>query len=233
MSTVGPDAGVDAPAWRLGLADAVPLIVALAPIGCVAGAVGAAVSGRAAGWAAGPLLVSGTAHFAMLSLAATAPVSAVAVGVVVSLRCLIYSAALAPDFAEQPRWFRVLGAYLLFDQVFALVEMRREVLADPDRYRRYYLAMALPTYGSWLSAMAVGAVAGTLFPEAVRLELAVVALVVAMLRPALTTPTARVVAATAGATTVVAAVLPHGTALVVGAAVGMFAGARADGEERT
>ena len=88
------DANLECPSsLRAGLTDAKPVALALAPIGL---ALGAAVStsplAGVSGWIAGPLLLSGAAHFAMISTMVEGRGAAAALftALVLSSRMLLY-----------------------------------------------------------------------------------------------------------------------------------------------
>jgi predicted branched-subunit amino acid permease len=212
-------------ARRLGLHDGIGTALALAPLGLVVGTLTAEAMSSAGAWVSGPLLVSGAAQLALVSLASSGA-SAVAVLVTVVLltsRCAVYGAALSSRFVEQPRWFRWLGAYLLIDQIYVLVDSRRDELHDPVDFRHYYLAAMTPIYANWLVGTGLGVVLGQALPETWRLELAFVVLIAVMLRGALVSRSAWIGAAVAGVTTLLVAPVASGGALVIGIAAGIVA----------
>lgn len=208
--------------------DVVGPVLALAPIAVVLGAVTSASMPALQAWSGGPLLVSGAAQFAIVSLAAAGSGGGaiVATAAVLTSRCAIYGAALAPRLAGQPTWFRVLAAYLLVDQNFAMVDARREI-TDPRDLRTYYIGVSVPVYAVWLSAMAVGVAIGSSVPSGWRLDLAMVVLVVAMLRPALKSRPAISAAAAGAVVAWLGSGLVGGLGLLLGAVAGMLAGAHA------
>jgi len=221
------------PAVRRGAGHALPLCLALAPIGFLLGVTIAESSiDGVVGWAGGPLLAAGAGHFALLSLLdqGTGVVAAVATAVAIQARTVLYSAALAARFADQPRWFRWAGPYFLVDQLFVMVDEEHARDDDPTHVRRYYLTIGGLMAATWATVIAAGMVAGPVIPPSWRVELMVVVLVVAMLRPALTTRAARLAAGTAAAVAVAASVLPLGAGLLVGALAGMAAGGRAEAD---
>jgi predicted branched-subunit amino acid permease len=134
----------------------------------------------------------------------------------------MYSAALAPVFQRQPRWFRWFGPYLLIDQLFAMSTLRLD--DDPRDFRTYYLVAGLTFWATWLVTTALGLLIGPVVPEGWHLEFAVPILFVGLLilgvdsRP-------KVVAAVVGAgVTLVSAGLPNRGGLLVGSLAGILAG---------
>jgi predicted branched-subunit amino acid permease len=145
---------------------------------------------------------------------------------VVNARHLMYSAALAPTFQRQPRWFRWVGPYFLIDQVFALTTLRPQ--QDPDRFRTHYLAAGLTFWVLWLAVVALGLLIGPVVPEEWNLEFAIPILFIGLLVVG-TETWPEVVAAVAGAAvTWLVAGLPNRTGLLVGSVAGVAAGTVAE-----
>jgi predicted branched-subunit amino acid permease len=213
-------------ALRAGLKDAKPVALALAPIGL---ALGAAVStsplAGMSGWIAGPLLLSGAAQFAMISTLVEGGGAAAALftALVLSSRLLLYSAALAPRFRAQPSWFRWVGAHLVIDQSFVMVDENVPLDETPARFRRYWFGCTLPLVAVWVVAITVGMAIGPLLPDGWRLELAGAILITSMLRPAVTERSGQTAAVIGGVATFVLAGLPLGTGLLVGSVVAITA----------
>jgi predicted branched-subunit amino acid permease len=213
------------------MSDSRPFMVALAPVGM---ALGAAVSDSplsgAPGWLAGPLLLSGTAQFAIVTATVerAGTVAAVLMAWALSTRLMLFSASLAPRFRDQPRWFRLVGAHFLIDQTFVLVEENVPEDTEPDAFRGYWLGATLPIALLWVTAISVGMELGPVVPGSWRLDLAGAVLIAAMLRPALSDRTSVIAAALAAGATYGLGVLPGGVGLLAGAAVGMAAGAASE-----
>ena len=221
------DAKLDPPSsLRAGLKDAKPVALALAPIGM---ALGAAVStsplAGVSGWLAGPLLLSGAAHFAMIStlVEGSGATAALFTALVLSSRMLLYSAALAPRFRAQPSWFRWVGAHLIIDQSFVMVDENVPLDETPARFRRYWFGCTLPLIAVWVATITIGMAIGPRLPDGWRLELAGAILITSMLRPAVTERSGRIAAVIGGAATFVLAGLPLGTGLLIGSVVGITA----------
>ena len=228
LAAPAPGAGGGSPDVRaMARTDVVGPLVALMPIAVVLGAITSAAMPALEAWSGGPLLVSGAAQFAIVSLAGagSGAGAVLATTAVLTSRCAIYGAALAPRFAGQPRWFRVVAAYLLVDQNFSMLDARREI-TDPRDLRTYYLRVSMPIYAVWLTAMAVGVAVGSAVPAEWRLDLTMVVLVVSMLRPALRTRPAIRAATVAAVTAWLGSGLVGGLGLLLGAFAGMVAGSR-------
>jgi predicted branched-subunit amino acid permease len=207
----------------------VGVCLALAPVGFVLGVtIRESVISGLTGWVGGPLLASGAAHFAFLAVLDRGDGALVAVttAVAVSSRTVLYSAALSTRFRSQPRWFRWLAPYFLVDQLFAMVEEEHDRNPGATHFRLYYLTIGVMLVTTWSTVIAAGILLGPIVPADVRVELLVVVLVVAMLRPALAVSTGWIAAATAALVAAAGGWLPTGSGLLVGALVGMAAAAR-------
>lgn len=223
---------VTLPIDRRAVADAVPLVIPAIPFGFVVG-LAATESARlptGIGWLSSSVIFAGAAQLAIITIIGTASVwSAIAAGLVINSRHIMYSAALAPVFQEQPRWFRWLGPYVLIDQTFALATLRAD---DPPReFRRYYLSAGFFFWSVWQIVVALGLVIGPVIPESWQIEFAV-PVMFAGLMVVMTTRRPALVAAIVGASVGLAASgLPNRFGIVVGALAGVVAGALVDRDE--
>jgi 4-azaleucine resistance transporter AzlC len=216
---------VDRAAARRGVIDALPLFVPAIPFGLV---IGLAITNTGmnpfVGWSGSWLIFGGAAQLTLITLLGGGVAVAAAVGtaLVVNARHLMYSAALAPTFQRQPRWFRWFGPYLLVDQLFALATVRLD--DEPDSFRAYYLAAGALFWILWSVVVAVGLLLGPVVPEEWNLEFAIPILFIGLLVLGIE-HWPELVAALAGAgVTYLAARLPSRTGLLVGAFIGMIVG---------
>ena len=219
---------------RQGVIDALPLFVPAMPFGLVIGlAITESGMNPFVGWSGSWLIFGGAAQLTLVTLLGTGVAVAAAVGtaLVVNARHLMYSAALAPTFQSQPRWFRWLGPYLLIDQLFALTTVRPPD-EDPDGFRTYYLAAGATFWVLWLVVVALGLLLGPVVPEAWNLEFAIPILFIGLLVLGIDHWPEMVAALVGAGVTYLAAGLPNRTGLLVGAFVGMIAGFVAEGVRR-
>ena len=221
---------VDRAVARQGMIDALPLFVPAIPFGLVIGlAITESGMNPFVGWSGSWLIFGGAAQLTLVTLLGTGVAVAAAVGtaLVVNARHLMYSAALAPTFQSQPRWFRWLGPYLLIDQLFALTTVRPPDEA-PESFRTYYLAAGATFWVLWLVVVAFGLLLGPVVPEAWNLEFAIPILFIGLLVLGIDHWPEMVAALVGAAVTYMAAGLPNRTGLLVGAFVGMVAGFAAE-----
>ncbi|HEX6220686.1 MAG TPA: AzlC family ABC transporter permease [Acidimicrobiia bacterium] len=221
---------IDRSAVRRGITDALPLYVPAVPFALVIGlAIVEAGINPFAGWSGSWLIFGGAAQLTLVTLlgSGAAVIAAVTAALVVNARHLMYSAALAPTFQHQPRWFRWMGSYVLIDQMFALASIEAPE-ADPVSFRSYYLAAGATFWTLWQATTALGIFIGPAVPEEWNLEFAVPLLFIGLIVIGIDRWT-KVVAALAGAgVTYMAAGMPNRTGLLVGALVGILAGTIAE-----
>lgn len=210
-----------------GCRDMSPVLVGTVPFGFVAGvaAVGAGMT-PLEGIALSFIAFSGIAQLVVAQLVAAQAPALVTLGavLVVSLRFLMYSASFSPHLAHLPARWRVVLAYLMTDQGFA---MGMQIYGQPgDRALRHWHALGagVTLYVAWQAAVIAGAVAGAQVPAAWSLDFVVTLSFLALLVPALRTRADLAAAVVAGATALVAAGLPYKLALVTASIAGIAAG---------
>jgi predicted branched-subunit amino acid permease len=215
-----------------GAVSVAPLLIGVIPFGLLFGAAAVDAGFTVAEVVGSSVIVfAGASQIAIVELlgdGATVLV-AVATALMINLRMLVYSASLAPYFADHGRGERLGAAYLLTDQAYAVSVARyREGLAPRQRLA-YYLGAGLTLWIVWQIATIGGALTGDLIPDDVPLEFAIPLVFLSLLIPVLSDRPAWVAAAVGAAASVVtaAAGLPE-VAVIVGSvsgiAVGTFAG---------
>jgi predicted branched-subunit amino acid permease len=204
-----------------------PVLIGTVPFGFVTGV--ASVSAGMSPFesiALSVLSFSGIAQLiaAQLIGAGSPVVVTVAAAFVVSLRFLMYSAALAPCVAHLPVRWRLAISYLMTDQTFASTIRHYESPGDKAHRHWHFMGSGLTLFTSWQAAVAFGALAGALVPASWSLDFAVVLSFIALLVPAVRSRADLAAAIVAGAVALVAAGLPYRLALVVASIAGIAAG---------
>ena len=216
-----------------GSREVAPSLVGTIPFGLVAGV--AAISAGMTplqGIALSVLAFSGIAQLVVCQLVAVqSPLAiTVAAALVVSLRLLMYSAALAPHLAHLDRRWRMLIAYLMTDQSFAITVHRYSEPGDRRHRHWHFMGSALTLYVTWQAAVIVGVFAGTGVPASWSLDFVVVLTFIALLVPVVRTRADLAAAIVAGALALLLAGLPYRLSLIIGSIAGIAAGL---GVERT
>jgi predicted branched-subunit amino acid permease len=204
-----------------------PVLIGTIPFGFVTG-VATVSAGMTAtqGIALSVLSFSGIAQLiAAQSIAADSPVIVtVAAAFVVSLRFLMYSAALSPHLAHLSRRWRLLLSYLMTDQSFATTVRHFAEPGERGERHWHFLGSATTLYVTWQGAVVAGVVLGASVPPSWSLDFAVVLSFIALLVPAVRTRADLATGIVAGAVALVAAGMPYRLSLVVASIAGIAAG---------
>jgi predicted branched-subunit amino acid permease len=213
---------------RDAIADAVPLFVPAIPFGFVVGlAVTESEMPTWVAWSTSPVIFAGASQLAVVTLAGVASIWAVMVAaLVINSRHVMYGAALATTFRDQPRWFRWVGPFFLIDQVFALVALRQH--DDPVDFRRYYLSVAIFFYITWQVVVTAGMIVGPIVPESWRLDVAPAIMFTGLVVFAVTRVPAAVAAVVGALVSLLAVGLRDRLGVIIGAVAGVLAGAVAE-----
>ena len=210
-----------------GSREVAPLLIGTIPFGFVAG-VAAIAAGMTAlqGVALSVLSFSGIAQLiASQLIAADSPVIVtVAAAFVVSLRFLMYSAALSPHLAHLSLRWRLLLSYVMTDQSFANGVRHYGTPGDRRHRHWHFFGSAATLYVTWQVAVIAGVVAGASVPASWSLDFAVVLSFIALLIPAVRTRADLAAAIVAGSVALAAAGLPYRLSLVVASIAGIAAG---------
>lgn len=204
-----------------------PLAAGVFPFGVVYGAVVVASSfDDLIGLLASPLVFAGAAQLALVELLEDdAPWTiALLTALVVNLRYVMYSGALAPAFSAFGHRWRLLLAFLMTDQVSvtSLLYFARE--SDPVRRRRYYLGAGLMFLAAWTAGTAAGVLLGATIPAGLQLGFAIPLMFIALLVPSVRDRPTLVAGAVGFAVTLLARDAPLATGLLIGAASGVLFG---------
>lgn len=217
-----------------GVRDVIPLMLGIVPFALVAG-IAAVDAGLTLAEAVGlsVIVFAGASQLAAIDLlGANAPLAVViGTAAVINLRMVMYSASIAPHFADYARRTRAALAYLLTDQAYALSVAEYERNDGRSRWR-YYLGAAASLWVVWQIGTVVGVVVGAGVPDAWGLTFAVPLVFLALLVPAMKNRPTTAAGLAGGAVAVVAAGLPLNLGLLVGAVSGIVVGLLTEARER-
>jgi predicted branched-subunit amino acid permease len=220
-----------------GVRDEAPILLGVAPFGLIFGALAiSAGMPPALAQATSAIIFAGSAQFitAQLVGAGASGLVILMVVFVVNLRHALYSASVAPYVNHLGPAWKIVLAYLLTDEAYAVVITHYELTvggsgdpgdsASPDRRHWYFLGAGLTLWASWqastLTGLLIGARLPASWPTGFFLPLTFIALVV----PALRDRPSVVAAAVAGMVGLVASGLPLKTGLLLAALAGIAAG---------
>jgi 4-azaleucine resistance transporter AzlC len=212
-----------------GAKDTFPLIVGAVPFGIIFGTLGATAG--LSFWAVmgmSMFVFAGSSQFVCVSLvsAGTAWPMIVLTTFVVNLRHMLYSATMVPFYRNLNPFWKMVLAFGLTDETFA-VAVNRYLQRDGSPGKEYYnLGSMVFMYLNWNLCTFIGLTAGRTFPEISGwgLDFAMPATFIGIVIPYLVSRPMWAAVTTAGFVSIMAAGLPHKLGLMVAALVGVAVG---------
>jgi predicted branched-subunit amino acid permease len=219
------------PAFLEGVRDMAPALVGIVPFGmvCGIGSIAAGVSPLAT-MAMSGIMFSGSAQIiASQLLAAGAPLLVIVLScLVVGLRFLVYSAAMAPYLRPlDHRWRNVLS-FILTDQAFASTIRRFRESEDLAGNASYFLGGGALLWLVWQMAELAGILVGQVIPASWQLEFVVPLCFLAVLAPLLRDRISLLVVAVTVAAAIALDAMPMHLSMICAGLTGIAAGAVAD-----
>jgi 4-azaleucine resistance transporter AzlC len=212
-----------------GLRDSVPMLVGIAPFGIIFGTL-AGAAGLTLWQAAGMSLFvyAGSAQFIVISLmnAGASAVVILLTTFIVNLRHVLYSATLQPQVNELPQRWRVLLAFWLTDETFAVVQRYYLVNGRSPLGHWYWLGVTTALYACWVGSSVVGVLFGQAVPNMAGwgLEFAMLATFIGIVVPLLRNQPQIAAALAAGAVALMTYTWPYKLGLMAAAFSGIAVG---------
>jgi predicted branched-subunit amino acid permease len=203
-----------------------PWLAGVVPFGLVIGVSAAhADVPVVAGWLTGPLIYAGSAQLAAIGMlgAGAGPVAVVAVALVINVRLIFYSAAMARYWRGTPWWWRLVAGYLLADPSVAVGRDGYRRLGR-DRGHAHYLGGAVLLWVFWLAAIGAGSTAGAGLPAWLHLEFVIPLYLVGQAISRLADPALRRALFAAAAVALLALPTPLQLGIALAIAAGITAG---------
>ena len=212
-----------------GARDTLPLLLAAMPFAIVYGAL--AVSEGLSPWAALSMslfVFAGASQFIAVTLleSSTAlPVILLTV-FVVNLRHMLYATSLMPQVAHLSQRLRLLMAFGLTDETYAVVSSRINLADGSSHLHCYYLGSALAMYFNWVLFTGVGILMGERIPDmtAWGLDVAMIVAFVGIVVPALKHHSHWACALTAAVCAALTFDWPHQSGLLLSALLAIVVG---------
>lgn len=211
--------------WR-GVLVSLPITVGIVPFGMVTGIAGVSVGlGAAEVTLMSALVFAGAAQLVALQLIGTgASVLLVWLAtLVVNLRYVMYSSALAKPLETLSSRMKLLAAFLMVDQNFALALTQYPALG-PRLTPWFYLGIGLVLWLVWVVCTYLGALLGARLPETLSLDFVVPLCFLVLLVPAIQSRPSLFAALVGGLVATALIGLPYRTGLFIGAIAGIWAG---------
>ncbi|WP_277208168.1 AzlC family ABC transporter permease [Isoptericola croceus] len=212
-----------------------PWLAGVVPFGLVIGVAAAQANiSTFAGWLTGPLIYGGSAQIAAIEMlsAGASPAVVVLTALVINLRLVLYSGAMAAYWRGTPRWWRALAAYLLIDPSFVVGNDRYERGGDRAGGHVHYLGGAVVLWVAWLLAITAGATFGAQLPAALHLEFLIPLYLIGEVGRRLSDVATRRAALTSAVVAVLAFAVPLHLGVLLAIVAGLAAGLRAKAVRR-
>jgi branched chain amino acid efflux pump len=218
-----------------GVRDESPILLGVVPFGLIFGAL-AITSGlsTAAAQAMSSVVFAGSAQFiaAQLLGADASGVVILMVVFVVNLRHALYSASVAPHVEGLKPGWKLMLAYLLTDEAYAVTITHYNSQGDARARHWYFLGAGLTLWTSWQLSTAVGIFVGAQIPRSWPLGFVLPITFIALVVPALRDGAGVAAAVIAGALGLAAGGLPYKTGILLAALVGILAGMLVEGRSK-
>ncbi|MBE9059528.1 AzlC family ABC transporter permease [cf. Phormidesmis sp. LEGE 11477] len=212
-----------------GARDIIPLVVGAVPFGIIFGTLATTAGLSPSGTLAMSIFVfAGSSQFiaAGLIAAKTNWLLIVLTTFVVNLRHLLYAVSLLPYAKKLPQMWKMLMAFWLTDESFA-VGIRRYESNEQSAFKHwYYIGAALTMYLNWQLCTLLGITTGQLVPNAAEwgLDFAMSVTFIGMVVPYVKNKPMGIAVIVAGVIAVLGYGMPHKLGLMAAAIAGIIAG---------
>jgi predicted branched-subunit amino acid permease len=162
-----------------------PLTVGYLPFGLLLGAAVSAGANPAASWTGTLLIYGGSAHLTVLELlrSGSSLVAVIGAALLINVRLLVYSSALAPLW-RSARWpVKLLAAATVIDPTWMLAERRAAEPGSVAERRAHYAGAAICLTLGWVIWVTAGAVLGAVAQSAAPLAVAIPLCLTAIVAP--------------------------------------------------
>lgn len=205
-----------------------PIILGVFPFGMIFGAI-AVAAGMPALMAQSMSLAifAGSAQFIAAQLVAlgTPAVVLLATTFVVNLRHLLYSASLSPYVRHLPLRWRLILAYLLTDEAYAVTIIHYSDHSAPPGAKQWFLLGAGVTlWSAWQVSTALGIMLGARVPESWSLDFTLAVTFIGLVVPTLRDRPHLVAALSAGIVATATVSWPYKLGLMAAALIGILTG---------
>ncbi|MCX6033587.1 MAG: AzlC family ABC transporter permease [Chloroflexi bacterium] len=220
--------------WR-GVRDEAPILLGVAPFGLIFGAL--AVDAHIAvpvAQAMSSIIFAGASQIIAAQMIGTGTSGLVILLVVsvVNLRHALYSASVAPYVRHLSPGWKILLAYLLTDEAYAVTITHYNQEGHPANKHWYFLGAGLTLWTTWQVSTAMGIFIGAQLPLAWSLDFVLPLTFIALVIPALKDKAGVAAAVTAALVGVLTLGFPFKTGLLVAAFLGILTGLLMEGRSK-
>jgi len=219
--------------WR-GVRAELPILLGVTPFGLIYGALAIQAGlGKLAAQAMSSILFAGSAQFIAVQLVSVGASSALILAVifVVNLRHALYSASLAPYMRSLSLPWKMLLAYLLTDEAYAVTITHYQQEDEQTYHHWYFFGAGITLWTDWQISTALGIFIGASLPANFPLGFALPLTFIALLVPGLRTRPSIAAALVGGIAGVVFFNLPYKLGLMIAALLGILTGFWMEGKQ--
>ena len=219
------------PRWEFlaGVKAELPILLGVMPFGMIYGvlAVGAGLPVETA-QAMSVIVFAGSAQFvgAQLLRLSTPGIIVILTTFVVNLRHILYSASIAP-YLKRLHWrWKLILAYLLTDEAYAVTITHYDRTSDEGAPHRhwYFLGAGLALWSTWQVSTAIGILLGAQIPSSWALDFTLALTFIALVAPMLNDKPSAAAALVAGLAAMLTVGWPYKLGLMAAAVSGIAAG---------
>ena len=209
--------------FLFGIRDELPILSGVLPFGMIYGVSAISVGIPASiAQAMSCIVFAGSAQFVITQLIAAGTPSPVVIltAFIVNIRHILYSASIAPYTRKLHPLWKLLLAYLLTDEAYAVTISHYQKTGDDEQKHWYFLGAGLALWTTWQLSTAAGIFLGGQIPAGWSLDFAATLTFIALVVPALKDRASTAAALTAA----FAALLVNALPLKLGIAIAALAG---------
>jgi 4-azaleucine resistance transporter AzlC len=204
-----------------------PLLIGVIPFGMIYGilAIAAGLPPSVA-QAMSFIIFAGSSQFVsaqLFGLGVPAIVNIFTVGVI-NLRHALYSASIAPYLQRLPTRWKLVLAYLLTDEAYAVTILQYQQEGDKRQKHWFFLGAGLTLWTTWQLSTAVGIFLGATVPASWSLDFTLALIFIALVVPSLKDKASLGAALSAGVAAIILFNLPLKTGLLVASLIGIVVG---------
>jgi len=210
-----------------GVRDESPILLGVAPFGLIYGAL--AIDAHIAvpvAQAMSAIIFAGSSQFiaAQMIGAGTSGLVILLIVFVVNLRHALYSASVSPHVHHLTPGWKILLAYLLTDEAYAVTITHYNQEGSPANKHWYFLGAGLTLWMTWQVSTGLGIFIGAQFPKSWPLDFVLPLTFIALVVPALKDKASVAAAVTAALLGLLTFGFPFKTGLLTAAFIGILTG---------
>lgn len=204
-----------------------PILIGVAPFGAIYGvlAINAGLPVSVA-QAMSAIIFAGSSQFIFTQMvtAGTPALVMILTVAIVNLRHVLYSASIAPYIQHLSSFWKVVLAYLLTDEAYAVAILHFREGKNEKSWHWFLLGAGLALWSCWQISTALGILIGSVIPESWPLDFTLALTFIALLIPSLKDRPGLAAALVSGCVAVLAYSLPYRSGLILAAICGVLAG---------